>query len=135
MNFLKVVHEEECFININLSNLEHVLQRNLRTGRTRECIFRAHFLIFSNMEPSWVRCMYRYTPKKTLDTSLKMAGSNIFPRKQLKKTNDQLIEFAMKLLNNMITKSTELINNNKEFGEKLSVTDSKHGKLKKMNEI
>ena len=79
--------------------------------------------------------MYRYTPKKTLDMSLKMAGSNILPRKQLKKTNDQLTEFAMKLLNNMITKSTELINNNKEFGEKLSVTDSKHGKLKKMNEI
>ena len=58
-----------------------------------------------------------------------MAGSNILPRKQLKKTNDQLIEFAMKLLNNMITKSTELINNNKEFGEKLSVTDSKQSKV------
>ena len=81
------------------------------------------------MEPSWVRCMYRYTPKKTLYTSLKMAGSNILPRKQLKKTNDQLIEFAMKLINNMITKSTELINNNKEFGEKLSVTDSKQSKV------
>ena len=30
-------------------------------------------------------------------------------------TNDQLIEFAMKLQNNMINKQTELINDNKEF--------------------
>ena len=29
------------FHNVNLSHLENVLQRNLRTDRTRECIFRA----------------------------------------------------------------------------------------------
>ena len=34
-------------------------------------------------------------------------------RRPEKITNDQLIEFAMKLLNNMINKQTELINNNK----------------------
>ena len=36
--------------------------------------------------------------------------------RQLEKmTNDQLIEFAMKLQNKMINKQTELINDNKEF--------------------
>ena len=29
------------FRNVNLSNLENVLQRNLRTNRARQCIFRA----------------------------------------------------------------------------------------------
>ena len=29
------------FRNVNLSNLEKVLQRNLRTGRAEDCIFRA----------------------------------------------------------------------------------------------
>ena len=49
-----------------------------------------------------------------------MAGSNILTRKQLEKmTDDQLLEFAMKLQNNMINKQTDLINDNKEFREKL----------------
>ena len=51
---------------------------------------------------------------------MKMASSNILTRKQIEKmANDQLIESAMKLQNNMINKQTELINNNKEFREKL----------------
>ena len=67
---------------------------------------------------------------------MKMAGSNILTRRQLKKmTNEQLIEFAMKLQNNMINKQTELINDNKEFREKLSIIDSKFDELKKENEV
>ena len=49
-------------------------------------------------------------------------------------TNNQLIEFAMKLENNMITKQTELINNNKEVREKLGIIDGKFDEPKKENE-
>ena len=35
----------------------------------------------------------------------------------------------------MITKQTELINDNKEFREKLSIIDSKFDELKKENEV
>ena len=49
-----------------------------------------------------------------------MAGSNILTRKQLEKmTSDQFIEFVMKLQNNMNSRQTELINDNKEFRENL----------------
>ena len=41
----------------------------------------------------------------------------------------------MKLQNNMINKQTELINDSKEFREKLSITDSKFDELKKENEV
>ena len=62
---------------------------------------------------------------------MKMAGSNILTRKQLgKMTKDQLIEFALKLQNKMITKQTELMNGNKGFREKLGNIDSKFDKLK-----
>ena len=65
-----------------------------------------------------------------------MAGSNILTRRQLEKiTINQLIEFAMKLQANMINKQTELINDNKEFREKLSIIDSKFDELKKENEV
>ena len=65
-----------------------------------------------------------------------MAGSNIFIRRQLEKmTNDQLIQSAMKPQNNMITKQTELINDDKKFREKLSIIDSKFDELKKENEV
>ena len=50
-------------------------------------------------------------------------------------TNNQLIEFAMKLQNNMINKESELINNNKKLREKVSIFDSKYDELKKENEI
>ena len=56
-------------------------------------------------------------------------------RKQLEKmTNNQLIAFAMKLENNMITKQTELINSNKEVREKLGIIDAKSHELKKESE-
>ena len=44
-------------------------------------------------------------------------------------TNNQLIEFDMKLQNNMINKQAELINDNKEFREKLSIIDFKCDEL------
>ena len=50
-------------------------------------------------------------------------------------TNEQLIEFAMRLQSNMINKQTELINYNKEFREKLSIIGSKSDELKKENEV
>ena len=50
-------------------------------------------------------------------------------------TSDQLVEFAMKLQNNMINKQRELTNDNKEFGEKLSIIDSKFDELKKENGV
>ena len=44
---------------------------------------------------------------------MKMVGSNILARRQLEKmTNNQLIESAMKLQNDMINKWTELISDN-----------------------
>ena len=43
-----------------------------------------------------------------------MVGSNILTRKQLQKmTNEQLIDFDMKLQGNRISTQTELINDNK----------------------
>ena len=67
---------------------------------------------------------------------LSLCQINNLTRKQLKKTaNDQLIEFAMKLQNNMITKQAELINDKKEFREKLTIIESKFDELKKENEI
>ena len=40
MNSFKTIREEELFSNVNLSNMEKVLQRNLRTNRARKSIFR-----------------------------------------------------------------------------------------------
>ena len=60
---------------------------------------------------------------------MKMAGSNILTRKQLEEmTNDQWL--TMKLRNNMINKQAELINDNKQFREKLSIIGSKFDELK-----
>ena len=62
---------------------------------------------------------------------MKMAGRNILTRRQLEKmTNNQLTEFTMKLQNNMINKQIELIKDNKEFREKLSIIDSLKRKMK-----
>ena len=56
-------------------------------------------------------------------------------RKQLEKmTNEHLIDFAMKLQDNLILKQTELINGNTEFREKLYVIEAKFDDLKKENE-
>ena len=66
---------------------------------------------------------------------MKMAGGNILIRKKLEKmTNEQLIDFAIKLQDNLISKPTELINDNKEFREKLNVIKAKSDNLKKENE-
>ena len=47
---------------------------------------------------------------------MKMAGNNILTRKQLENmTREQLIDFAMKLPDNLISKQTEVINGNKEL--------------------
>ena len=46
--------------------------------------------------------------------------------------NNQIIEFIMKLQINIINKQTELINDNIEFREKLSITDFKFDELKKI---
>ena len=67
---------------------------------------------------------------------MKMAGSNILNRKQFKKIiNNQLTEFGMKLQNSIVTKQTEMINDNKEFREKLCIIASKFDKLKQENKI
>ena len=49
-------------------------------------------------------------------------------------TNEQLIDFAMKLQDNLIWKKTELINDNKEFREKHNLIEAKFDDLKKENE-
>ena len=71
MNFLKIIHEKRVFRNQSLSNLENVLQRNLRTDKARECIFRVsegtNFENFSAFD------LCTGLPKKTLDMSLLMS--------------------------------------------------------------
>ena len=49
-------------------------------------------------------------------------------------TNEQLIDFVMKLQDNLISKQIELINDNKEFLEKLNLIEAKFDDLKKENE-
>ena len=74
------------FRNGNLSNLEIVLQRNLRTDSARECIFRASGgTSFSNL-PAWHQpwcCLCEFNictglPKKTLKMSLVLSRYNQF---------------------------------------------------------
>ena len=61
---------------------------------------------------------------------MNIVGSNILTRKQLEKmTNQQLIDFAMKMQDNLILKQTELING-KEFQEKLNLMKAKFIDLK-----
>ena len=61
---------------------------------------------------------------------MNIVGSNILTRKQLEKmTNQQLIDFAMKMQDNLILKQTELIND-KEFQEKLNLMKAKFNDLK-----
>ena len=64
-----------------------------------------------------------------------MAGSHILTRKQLKEmTNEQFIDFAMKLQDNLISKQNESINDNQEFRQKLNLIEAKFDDLKKENE-
>ena len=45
-------------------------------------------------------------------------------------TNKKFIDFAMKLQDNLISNHTELINDSKEFPEKLNVIEDKFDKKK-----
>ena len=49
-------------------------------------------------------------------------------------TNEQLIDVIMKLQGSLITKQTELINDNNEFREKLNFIETKLDDLRKENE-
>ena len=84
--FLKNHPRRRLFQNIYLSNLENVLQRNLRTGTSRECIFRASGgTRFKNFRQPWWRKGRGGTPrctsvpKKTMDTSLVNANVDCYP--------------------------------------------------------
>ena len=55
-----------------------------------------------------------------------MAGSNILTRKQLEKMTD---DFAMKLQDNLISKQTKLINDNKEQSKPNWTIEKKKMKL------
>ena len=48
-------------------------------------------------------------------------------------TNEQRIDFAMKLQDNLISQQTVLITDNKEFREKLNLIEAKFDDLKKEN--
>ena len=77
MNFKNHL-QKRAFCNVSLSNLENVLQVNLRTDRARKCIFRVNvgtnFRDFLAQHQQWwcLREFDLYTglPKKTLDTLL-----------------------------------------------------------------
>ena len=65
-----------------------------------------------------------------------MAGSNILARKQLEKMfNNQLIDFAMKVQENLISKQNALSNENKEINAKLHNIVMKIGQLNKENNL
>ena len=65
-----------------------------------------------------------------------MAGSNILIRKQLEiMSNNQLIDFAMKVQENLILKQMKTKNENKEINAKLQNIDKKIGKLNKENRL
>ena len=55
------------FRNVNLSNLENVYKKNLKTGRASECIFRASggtdFENFLTQRQLWVPGMYQSAQK------------------------------------------------------------------------
>ena len=78
MNFLKIIHK--VFGDVILSNMENVLQRNLRSDRARECIFRAsggtNFENFTAQCQPWCHLpgfnVCTALPKKTLDTSMQI---------------------------------------------------------------
>ena len=83
--FFKNYPPKRIFRNESISNLENVLQRNLRTDTAMECIFKVSECI--NLEKifrsaptmvasSWVRCVYQ-CDHKIMDTSLIVIPSSI----------------------------------------------------------
>ena len=66
---------------------------------------------------------------------MKVVGRQYSNEETVRKNDyEQLIDFAMKLLDDLITNQTELINDNKDFREKLNVIEAKFDSLKKENE-
>ena len=81
------------FRNVNLSNLENVLQRNLRTDSARECIFRAsrgaNFLAHHKSDCTLVGSMYvPVCPKKLWIHHCRRKRTRI--RKILFETNEEV---------------------------------------------
>ena len=67
---------------------------------------------------------------------LTMAGSNILTRKQLEiMSNNQLIDFAMKVQENLILKQMKTKNENKEINAKLQNIGKKIDELNKENSL
>ena len=65
-----------------------------------------------------------------------MAGSSILTRKQLEKiSNNQLIDFAIKVQENVILKQIALSNENKEISAKLCNIDKKIDELNRENNL
>ena len=65
-----------------------------------------------------------------------MADSNILTRKQLEKMpNNQLIDFAVKVQGNLISKQNALLNENKEINAKLHNMDKKIDELNRENNL
>ena len=82
--FFKIIHKK-VFRNVSLSNLENVIQRNLRTNRAKVCIL--EYLeteiskIFAWHQPWWYLCgfdMCTCLPQKTLDMPLVPLDENQF---------------------------------------------------------
>ena len=76
--FFKNDPQRKVFHNVDLSNFENVLQRSIRRGRSRECIFRTFWgtdfkEFYARSQPwwrlSWVN-LFTNLPKKALDISL-----------------------------------------------------------------
>lgn len=62
--------------------------------------------------------------------------SNTLTRKQLEKMiNEQFLGFNIKLQDNLISTQTELINDNKEFWEKVNIIEAKFGDFEKKMKI
>ena len=93
----EVIFEDRInvFCNVNLSNLGNLLQRNVRTGRVRECIFRASRDKFWKFFPSapilaaplWAPCpcIYQSAPKN-LDVFLFVYNIYLYDHLFIKKT-------------------------------------------------
>ena len=65
-----------------------------------------------------------------------MADSNILTRKQLEKMpNNQLIDFAVKVQGNLISKQNAVLNENKEINAKLHNIDKKIDELNRENNL
>ena len=65
-----------------------------------------------------------------------MTGSNILTKEQLEKmSNNQLIDFAMKVQENLILKQSPLSNKNKEINSKLHNIYRKIDQLNKKNNL